>query len=123
MSGPDNNKLNFGCQVASYGNVEQVIEQAVRAEAAGFDAVTVPDQLFHPTDSEEFLADPPWEAFTVLGGIAQHTDDIQLMPGVADSVRRHPIELAHLTATLNRMTDVRAGLGIGAGEAFKSAPI
>lgn len=45
------------------------------------------------------------------------------MPGVTDSVRRHPTELAHVTATLDRMTDGRALFGIGAGEPFDFAPI
>ena len=115
--------LAFGCQVVAYGDVDGTVEQAVRVEEAGFDAVTVPDHLFHPTGSEEFLVDPPWEAFTVLGAIAQRTDEVTLMPGVTDSVRRHPTELAHATATLDRMTNGRAGLGIGAGEAFNFAPI
>jgi alkanesulfonate monooxygenase SsuD/methylene tetrahydromethanopterin reductase-like flavin-dependent oxidoreductase (luciferase family) len=115
--------VNFGCQVVAYGDVAGAIEDAVRAERAGFDVVTVPDHLFHPTDSDEFLVDPPWEAFSVLGAIAQHTEAVQLMPGVTDSVRRHPTELAHVGATLDRMTGGRFGLGIGAGEAFNLAPI
>ena len=117
------NDFRFGCQVVSYGAVGTTVERAVRAEAAGFDAVTVPDHLFHPRGSENYLVDPPWEAFTVLGAIAQRTETVQLLPGVADSVRRHPTELAHITATLDRMTDGRAGLGIGAGEAFNFAPV
>jgi alkanesulfonate monooxygenase SsuD/methylene tetrahydromethanopterin reductase-like flavin-dependent oxidoreductase (luciferase family) len=116
-------ELNFGCQVVSYGDVQETIQHAVRAEAAGFDIVTVPDHLFHPPRSEEFLVDPPWEAFTVLGAIAQRTDDVTLLPGVTDSVRRHPTELAHASVTLDRMTDGRVGLGIGAGEAFNFVSI
>ncbi|ESP86974.1 LLM class flavin-dependent oxidoreductase [Candidatus Halobonum tyrrellensis] len=115
--------LTFGCQVATYGDVGAAVDHAVRAERAGFDTITVPDHLFHPTDSEEYLTEPAWEAFSVLGAIAQRTDEALLMPGVSDSVRRHPSELAHVTATLDRMTDGRAGLGIGAGEAFNFAPI
>lgn len=123
MPDSDQSELSFGCQVVSYGDVGETIDRAVRVEDAGFDAVTVPDHLFHPTGSEEYLVDPPWEAFSVLGAIAQRTDEVTLMPGVADSVRRHPTELAHVTATLDRMTDGRAGLGIGAGEAFNFAPV
>ena len=123
MPPSDTNGLRFGCQVVSYGDVGTTVERAARVEDAGFDAVTVPDHLFHPTGSEEYLVDPPWEAFTVLGAIAQRTEEVTLMPGVADSVRRHPTELAHATATLDRATDGRAGLGIGAGEAFNFAPI
>lgn len=119
----DSSDLTFGCQVVAYGDVPKTIEQAKRVESAGFDLVTLPDHLFHPTGSEEFLVEPPWEAFTVLGAIAQHTERATLMPGVTDSVRRHPTELAHSIATLDRMTDGRAGLGIGAGEAFNFVPI
>ncbi len=123
MTKLDSTELTFGCQVVTYGDVAGTIEQAVRAETAGFDLLTVPDHLFHPTGSDEFLTEPPWEAFTVLGAIAQRTSGIDLMPGVTDSVRRHPTELAHAIATLDRMTDGRAGLGIGAGEAFNFATI
>ncbi|MEY7848512.1 LLM class flavin-dependent oxidoreductase [Natrarchaeobius sp. A-rgal3] len=123
MTVSDSTDLTFGCQVVTYGDVERTIDQAVQAESAGFDLLTVPDHLFHPTGSEEFLVDPPWEAFTVLGAIAQRTEEATLMPGVTDSVRRHPTELAHAIATLDRMSDGRAGLGIGAGEAFNFVPI
>ncbi len=115
--------LQFGCQLVSYDDVDGTIRNAVRAEAAGFDSITVPDHLFHPTESENYLVDPPWEAFSVLGAIAQHTDEATLLPAVTDSVRRHPTELAHATATLDRLTDGRATVGIGAGEAFNFAPI
>ena len=123
MTRSDSEDMTFGCQVVRYGDVGGTVEQAVRAEAAGFNIVTVPDHLFHPTGSEEFLVDPPWEAFTTLGAIARETSEVRLLPGVTDSVRRHPTELAHSTATLDRMTDGRAGLGIGAGEAFNFTPI
>lgn len=115
--------VSFGCQVVRYGDVPGTIADAVRAERAGFDIITVPDHLFHPTGSDRFLVDPPWEAFTVLGRIAGETDTARLMPAVTDSVRRHPTELAHAIATLDRMSDGRAGFGIGAGEAFNFAPI
>ncbi|WP_010612632.1 LLM class flavin-dependent oxidoreductase [Halococcus hamelinensis] len=123
MNSLSSTDMSFGCQVVSYGDVGATVDQAVRAESAGFDTITVPDHLFHPTGSTEFLVDPPWEAFTVLGAIGQRTDEATLLPGVTDSVRRHPTELAHAITTLDRMTDGRAGLGIGAGEAFNFAPI
>ncbi|WP_152043229.1 LLM class flavin-dependent oxidoreductase [Salinigranum salinum] len=123
MTRSNREELRFGCQIVSYDDVHTGIDRAVRAEAAGFDLLTVPDHLFHPTDSEDFLVDPPWEAFSVLGAMAQHTDEADLMPGVTDSVRRHPTELAHVTATLDRMTHGRAGLGIGAGEVFNFVSI
>jgi alkanesulfonate monooxygenase SsuD/methylene tetrahydromethanopterin reductase-like flavin-dependent oxidoreductase (luciferase family) len=123
MSGPGPGDLKFGCQVVAYGDVERTIADAARVEDAGFDTITVPDHLFHPTGSEEFLTEPPWECFSVLGAIAQHTDDATVMPGVTDSVRRHPTELAHVGVTIDQMTGGRFGMGIGAGEAFNFTPI
>lgn len=123
MSAIDPAAMRFGCQVVSYGNVRQAIEQAVRVEESGFDTVTLPDHLFHPTGTDEFLTEPPWEVFSVLGAVAERTESVDLFPGVADSVRRHPTELAHVVATLDRLSDGRSGLGIGAGEAFNLAPI
>ena len=38
------------------------------------------------------------------GAIARETGEAALLPGVSDSVRRHPTELAHATATLDRPT-------------------
>ena len=110
--------VNLGCQVITYGDVEGTIRAAKRVEAAGFDILGVPDHLFHPSSSNQFLTDPAWEAFSVLGAIARETDHVELWPTVTDSVRRHPTELAHATATIDRLSDGRAGFGIGAGEAF-----
>ncbi|MFB6136196.1 MAG: LLM class flavin-dependent oxidoreductase [Halobacteriaceae archaeon] len=115
--------LRFGCQVAHYGDVAGTVELAVAVEEAGFDAVSLPDHLFHPTGTEDFLADPPWEAFTVLGALAAETESVELLPGVADSVRRHPAVLAHTVATLDRLSGGRTALGLGAGEAFNIAPV
>lgn len=115
--------VRFGCQVVSYGDEQATVDRAVAADRAGFDAVSLPDHLFHPTGTEEYLTDPPWEAYTVLGAIAAETERATLMPGVADSVRRHPTLLAHATATLDRLSGGRAALGLGAGEAFNLAPV
>jgi phthiodiolone/phenolphthiodiolone dimycocerosates ketoreductase len=107
----------------TYGDVAGTIDDAVRVEEAGFDTITLPDHLFHPTGSDEFLTEPPWECFSVLGAVAEQTEEAMLMPGVTDSVRRHPTELAHVGATLDQLTDGRFGMGIGAGEAFNFTAI
>ena len=115
--------VNFGCQVITYGDVEGTIEAAMRVESAGFDILGVPDHLFHPSNSDEFLTEPAWEAFSVLGAVARETERVELWPTVTDSVRRHPTELAHIVATIDHLSDGRAGFGIGAGEAFNFSVI
>lgn len=115
--------LNFGCQVITYGDVEGTIEAAKKVESAGFDLLGVPDHLFHPSNSEEFLTEPAWEAFSVLGAVARETERVELWPMVTDSVRRHPTELAHVIATIDHLSGGRAGFGIGAGESFNFSVI
>jgi 5,10-methylenetetrahydromethanopterin reductase/phthiodiolone/phenolphthiodiolone dimycocerosates ketoreductase len=115
--------VRFGCQVVAYGDVHATVEQAALAEDCGFDTVTLPDHLFHPPHTEDYLVEPPWEVVTLLGAVAERTESVTLMPGVADTVRRHPTLLAHVTATLDRLSGGRAGLGVGAGEAFNLAPV
>ena len=122
-AGMASSDLKFGCQVITYGDVEGTIEAAKRVESAGFDILGVPDHLFHPSNSDEFLTEPAWEAFSVLGAVARETERVELWPTVTDSVRRHPTELAHVTATIDQLSDGRAGFGIGAGEAFNFSVI
>lgn len=116
-------ELDFGCQIVFYGDVEKTVRYSIMVEECGFDTVTLPDHLFHPVSTEEIFTEPPWEAFTVFGAIASKTEKVDLMPAVADTVRRHPALLAHTIATLDQMTDGRTMLGIGAGEAFNITPV
>lgn len=113
----------FGCQVITFGDVEGTIKAAKRVEQAGFDSFGVPDHLFHPGGSDGFMKDPAWEAFSVLGAVSRETSEVELWPMVTDSVRRHPTELAHVTATIDHLSDGRAGFGIGAGEVFNFSVI
>lgn len=115
--------LNFGCQVITFGDVPGTIEAGKRVEAAGFDQLGVPDHLFHPGGEDGFMAEPAWEAYSVLGALARETSDVELWPMVTDSVRRHPTELAHVAATIDHLSNGRFGFGIGAGEIFNFSVI
>ena len=118
----ENKHIRFGCNVISYGDVAETINHSLMAEKCDFDAVTLPDHLFHPL-MKDFLTEPPWEVFTVLAAIGSKTRNIRIMPVVTDSVRRHPVLLAHTIATLDHITGGRAMLGLGAGEAFNISPL
>lgn len=115
--------MHFGCQVITFGDVEGTIDAGKRVEEAGFDSLGVPDHLFHPGGEEGFMADPAWEAYSVLGALARETSEVELWPMVTDSVRRHPTELAHVAATIDILSDGRFGFGIGAGEVFNFSVI
>lgn len=77
---------------------------AEAADAGGIDAIWVTE-------------DPEgWDAFGVLGAIAARTHRAWLGSGVATPYQRHPNLLAASLATLDRLSDGRAVLGLGRGQ-------
>ena len=57
------------------------------------------------------------DAWLLLAAIGAITRKVELGTCVTDAIRRHPSAIALSTITLDRLTDGRAILGIGAGEA------
>ncbi|AGL18113.1 TIGR03557 family F420-dependent LLM class oxidoreductase [Actinoplanes sp. N902-109] len=106
--------MKFGYKLAAEGfGPKELIEQAVRAEQAGFDFVEISDH-YHPWLDVQGHSPFAW---TVLGAIAAKTERIGLATGVTcPSVRYHPAIIAQAAATLAITSDNRFTLGIGAGE-------
>jgi G6PDH family F420-dependent oxidoreductase len=105
-------KLGFKLIAEAYGPAE-IVEQAVRAEEAGFDFVEVSDH-FHPWVSEH---EHSGFAFAMLGAIAARTSAIGLATGVTcPFVRYHPAIVAQAAATIGVLSRGRFTLGLGAGE-------
>jgi len=61
-------------------------------------------------------------ATTVLSFFGSITNRVKLSTAVTDPLRRHPVEIAQATVTLDRLTHGRAILGIGAGEMMNLEP-
>jgi G6PDH family F420-dependent oxidoreductase len=92
---------------------EQVIQQAVRAEQAGFDFVEMSDH-FHPWLEAQGHSPFTW---TLLGVLAARTERIGLATGVTcPTVRYHPAVIAQAAATTQIVSGNRFTLGLGAGE-------
>lgn len=91
------------------------LEDGLRAERAGFDAVWLPDH-YVDVDCERL---EPW---TMLSAIAARTRKIKLASGVTDTQRTHPTRTAHMVACLDVLSKGRTILGIGAGEAMNTVP-
>jgi G6PDH family F420-dependent oxidoreductase len=92
---------------------QELVAQAVRAEAAGFDFVEISDH-YHPW---LFSHDHSGFAWSVLGAIAARTERIGLATGVTcPFLRYHPAVVAQAAATVALLGDGRVTLGIGAGE-------
>ncbi|MCD2201775.1 5,10-methylenetetrahydromethanopterin reductase [Halobacterium sp. KA-6] len=85
--------------------VSEVADLASQAEAAGFDAVFA---SCHYNNRDPFVA---------LDRIAASTESVQLGPGVANPYDTHPVKLASQVATVDEVSDGRAILGLGAGDA------
>jgi alkanesulfonate monooxygenase SsuD/methylene tetrahydromethanopterin reductase-like flavin-dependent oxidoreductase (luciferase family) len=83
-----------------------VIEAARRAEKAGYDSVWAGDSL---------LARPRGEPLTLLAGVAGATSRVTLGTAVLLPLLRHPLSLAHMVATLDRISAGRLIVGVGPG--------
>ena len=95
-----------------------LVEQAMEAERAGFDAVNVSDHY-----------QPWWEpgqsgqAWTLLGAICHATGRVGVGTGVTAPVYRyHPAVVAQFAATVEELSPGRGFLGIGSGEALNEVP-
>jgi G6PDH family F420-dependent oxidoreductase len=92
---------------------KDLVENAERAEKAGFDFAAISDHFF-PWIEEQGHSPLAW---SVLGAIANATDRLGLMTAVTcPSMRYHPAVIAQGAATLGLLTDGRFTLGLGSGE-------
>ncbi|MEM2133826.1 MAG: LLM class flavin-dependent oxidoreductase [Candidatus Freyarchaeota archaeon] len=105
-------KFGFSIPVPTY-RLELAVEGAKKAEQCGFESLWYADHL---------TTIPPegrvYDAFVFLTVMALNTSRLTLCTGVSDPHRRHPAVMAHTLATLDVVSNGRAMLGIGAGEAM-----
>jgi alkanesulfonate monooxygenase SsuD/methylene tetrahydromethanopterin reductase-like flavin-dependent oxidoreductase (luciferase family) len=83
-----------------------LVDNAVLAEALGFDYVTVADSI---------LAKPRYMPIPVLCGIAARTRRIELMSFILQPHLRNPVLLAKDWTTLDVLSGGRTALGVGLG--------
>jgi alkanesulfonate monooxygenase SsuD/methylene tetrahydromethanopterin reductase-like flavin-dependent oxidoreductase (luciferase family) len=82
------------------------------AEDAGLDSVWTEDHLFYEL-KERWLA--PWDAWTILAGLAEATDRVRIGTMVSPMGLRHPVLLARHAAAVQEMSGGRLVLGVGLG--------
>ena len=83
-----------------------IVGLAQRAESLGYDAAWVGDSV---------LAKPRLEPLVTLGAVAAATDSIELGTAVYLPALRHPVHVAHASATLDQLSGGRLSLGVGVG--------
>ncbi|MFP5321252.1 MAG: LLM class F420-dependent oxidoreductase [Acidimicrobiia bacterium] len=90
----------------------ELVEQAVLAERAGFEALWISDH-FHPWNDEQGQAPFVWG---VIGAIAQATSLPITTAVTCPTIRIHPAIVAQAAATSALLTGGRFTLGVGTGE-------
>jgi probable F420-dependent oxidoreductase len=83
------------------------------AEDAGFDSIWIGDHLLYRDDGRPERG--PWDAWTILAGLAAVTERVRLGPLVACLSFHPPGVLARMAATVDEIGRGRLVLGVGAG--------
>jgi G6PDH family F420-dependent oxidoreductase len=91
-----------------------LVEQAVLAERAGFDALWISDH-FHPWLEAQGESGFVW---AVIGAVAQACDLPVTTAVTCPTVRIHPAVMAQAAATAQILTGGRFRFGVGSGEAL-----
>lgn len=92
----------------------QLIDQAKRAEEAGFEALWISDH-FHPWNDEQGESPFVW---SMIGALAQACSLPITTAVTCPTIRIHPAVIAQAAATSAVLLDGRFRLGIGSGEAL-----
>src|SRR5438552_11814370 len=103
-------RLRLGFSLSSEEHpAPALVEQAVRAEEAGFEFALISDH-FHPWSDRQGNSAFVW---AVLGAIAQKTTRLRLGTGVTcPMIRLHPAIVAQAAATIGAMMPGRFFLGL-----------
>lgn len=109
--------IKFGIEGPVYP-WQVIYETASLAEKIGFNSYWMPDHLVG-TGVRRWNALHAWNTLCALALV---TKRIKLAAGVSDTYRHHPAALAQMAATCDELSNGRAILGIGIGEAMNLVP-
>jgi alkanesulfonate monooxygenase SsuD/methylene tetrahydromethanopterin reductase-like flavin-dependent oxidoreductase (luciferase family) len=108
--------LRVGIQLPEVERVVRWPEYAVMARAAeevGFDSLWVGDHLLYRDDGRPERG--PWDAWTLLAGLAVVTERVGIGPLVACTAFHRPGVLARVAAAVDELSGGRLVVGLGAG--------
>ena len=106
-------KVGYFLSCEEFGPAD-LVDQAVRAERAGFHALWISDH-YHPWNDAQGHSPFVW---SVIGAIAQATSLPVTTSVTCPTVRIHPAIIAQAAATSAVLLDGRFCLGVGTGEAL-----
>jgi alkanesulfonate monooxygenase SsuD/methylene tetrahydromethanopterin reductase-like flavin-dependent oxidoreductase (luciferase family) len=91
----------------------EYVAMARAAEEVGFDSIWIGDHLLYRGDGRPERG--PWDAWTLLAGLATVTERVALGPLVACTAFRRAGLLARTAAAVDELSDGRLVLALGAG--------
>ncbi|HEX2129831.1 MAG TPA: TIGR03557 family F420-dependent LLM class oxidoreductase [Solirubrobacterales bacterium] len=101
----------------------ELLDQAVAAEEAGFDAIACSDHLAPWWPAGDPAPNSSGNAWVWLGAVGQATREASIGTAVTGAVYRYnPVVLAQQVATLEALNPGRAFLGVGSSEAMNEIP-
>jgi G6PDH family F420-dependent oxidoreductase len=106
-------KIGYFLSCEEFGPRE-LVDQARKAEAAGFHALWISDH-FHPWNDEQGHSPLVW---SVIGALSEATKLHVTTAVTCPTVRIHPAIIAQAAATSAVMLEGRFSLGVGSGEAL-----
>ncbi|NHJ12532.1 MAG: LLM class flavin-dependent oxidoreductase [Candidatus Thorarchaeota archaeon] len=113
---------------------DNVLKNAQRIDSLGYDSMAfpdhfagfVPESIWTPDITPlAFLQQSPhtyYEMTAIMAACASVTENVKLLSGVTEPIRRHPILLAQTFLTLDHISNGRTIMGIGAGEIENTEP-
>lgn len=96
--------------LGSLADPRAILRLALAAEASGWHGISIWDSLGTSMGTE--AADP----FVALAAVAARTEQLRLITSVVAVARRRPQLVVQAAGTLDRLSDGRLVLGVGAGE-------
>jgi len=105
------NLINFGPAASA----ESLGRQADEAEGLGYHLVMISDHVAITPDVAARYPAPFYDPFTTLGWLAARTRRVELGTTVIVLPYRHPLEVARMAATIDRLSGGRLILGVGVG--------
>ncbi|MEU6094309.1 TIGR03619 family F420-dependent LLM class oxidoreductase [Streptomyces sp. NPDC047079] len=110
--------MRFGINLPNFGagiGPDTLRGWATTAERLGYHLLTVSDHIALTPDADRRSPAPFYDSFTTLAWLAGQTSTIELGTSVAIAPQRHPLHLARITASLDRLSGGRLVLGVGVG--------
>ena len=110
--------LNIGLTLPNYranATPEAIVATAERADRLGFHSVWVADHIVIPEGNIAGMGETLYEAHTVLSVVAGRTSRVKLGCSVMPTPYRHPLLLAKMLATLDRLSAGRVIYGGATG--------